>query len=403
MTKGNPDSSRKLIIGVILSLAGFSISANTLPPLVTGLARSYAVNPSLFGIAFFFQYASFTVFSFLSGYISGRGHTKPELILVSALAVAGVILPFINIIPTFPAFILFMVIIGGCGGLVESNGTSILTRYDTSVQGKYVYVSQLFYCLGAMIAPLVIGILQAGHFSDGLIGFAVGILTLIFALTVYQLISSAMKIRTSYTTTAASENTLFGTSMEKAPPLKTFFWFLLVMLLYVMIEISVGSWLPTYLEYNGLMMPSSASLHLTLFWAGLAATRFLYIFISTGSIRMQLTLHITGILACTSFLFFTSESPVAQAVAIFLLGGFCGPVWPLIVNLYSKRYTSKHYVMYLVGAGSLGALLGIIFTSVMLEYKGIGSLMVVLGVYGCLLVSACTVLILKIRRVTIYP
>ena len=59
--------------------------------------------------------------------------------------------------------------------------------------------------------------------------------------------------------------------------------------------------------------------------------------------------------------------------------------------------------MYLVGAGSMGALLGIIFTSVMLEYKGIGSLMVVLGVYGCLLVSACTVLILKIRRVTIYP
>ena len=202
MTKGNPDSSRKLIIGVILSIAGFSISANTLPPLVTGLARSYAVNPSLFGIAFFFQYASFTVFSFLSGYISGRGHTKPELILVSALAVAGVILPFINIIPTFPAFILFMVIIGGCGGLVESNGTSILTRYDTSVQGKYVYVSQLFYCLGAMIAPLVIGILQAGHFSDGLIGFAVGMLTLIFALTVYLLIFSSQRNSTSISAVA---------------------------------------------------------------------------------------------------------------------------------------------------------------------------------------------------------
>ena len=58
--------------------------------------------------------------------------------------------------------------------------------------------------------------------------------------------------------------------------------------------------------------------------------------------------------------------------------------------------------MYLVGAGSLGALLGILFTSAVLEYKGIGFLLMVLGVYGCLLVMACTVLMLKIRRVTTY-
>jgi len=402
MTMRKSDSSRMPIFGIILSLTGFAISANTLPPLVTGLAERYAVNPSLFGIAFFFQYTSFTGFSFLSGYISGRGHSKPELILVSALAVTGVILPFLSIIPTFPAFILFMVIIGGCGGLVESNGTSILTHYDTSAQGKYVYISQLFYCLGAITAPLVIGILQAGHFSDGLIGFIVGMLTLFFALTVYLLIFSSQRSGTSTTAAVASENTLSDSSMEKAPPLKTFFWFLLVMLLYVMIEISIGSWLPTYLEQHGRMVPSSASLHLTLFWTGLAVTRFLYIFISTGSIRMQLTFHIAGILLSIIFLFFASESPFIQAALIFFLGVFSGPVWPLIVNLCSKYYKSKHYVMYLVGSGSLGALLGIFFTSTVLGNRGIGSLIVVLLTYGGLLVSAYTALMLKIRRVKTY-
>ena len=392
MKKEETDTNRMMLIGIILSLAGFSISANTLPPLVTGLARIYSVKTSLFGIAFFFQYVSFTVFSFLSGYISGRGHTKPELILVSALAVVGAILPFINLIPTFPSFIIFMVIVGGCGGLVESNGTSILARYDTSTQGKYIYISQLFYCVGAMIAPMVIGILQASQVSRGLIGFTVSMLTLLFALIVNLLITSAKRNKTSFTVNVTKKHTIPRTQLENAPPLKIFTWFLLVMLLYVMIEISIGSWLPTYLEQKGHMTASWASFHLTLFWAGLAATRFLYIFIGSGSIRIQLTFHIIGITASIAVLLLTSEIHLLRSLVIFLIGGFCGPVWPLIVNLYSKRYSSKHYVMYLVGAGSLGALLGIFVTSAVMEFQGIGLLIILVGVYACILVLAYSVL-----------
>jgi hypothetical protein len=54
--------------------------------------------------------------------------------------------------------------------------------------------------------------------------------------------------------------------------------------------------------------------------------------------------------------------------------------------------------MYLVGAGSAGALLGIILTSAVLSYRGAGSLTLVLGAYGCLLVAAYAVLMLKSRR-----
>ncbi len=48
--------------------------------------------------------------------------------------------------------------------------------------------------------------------------------------------------------------------------------------------------------------------------------------------------------------------------------------------------------MYLVGAGSLGALLGVFVTSAVMEYQGIGSLIGLFGVYACLLVSAYSVL-----------
>lgn len=392
-----PYPTRMLVTGIVLSLAGFSISANTLPPLVTGLAKRYSVSPALFGIAFFFQYLSFASSAFLSGYIPKSSRAKPEVVLVFAMVAAAAVLPFVGVMPSFPFFILFMAVIGGCGGLVESSGTYILAQRDTSTQGKYLHTSQLFYCLGAMAAPMVIGILQTRHVSGMMIGFAVGTLMLMVALVVCLLVSCALRSRISDTIKAASSpvvpaGTDSGDSLEASPPLKTFVWFFLVMVLYMMIEISVGSWLPAHLEQSARMPPSSASMHLTLFWTGLAAARFLYIFIRTGSIKMQLALHVTGILASIVFLFLLSASPFVRALMIFFLGGFCGPVWPLIVNLYSKRYSGKRYVMYLVGAGSIGALLGIFVTSAILEYRGADFLMAVLGVYGCLLVAAYAIL-----------
>jgi len=411
MTKNQSTSNRLFVAGIILSIAGFSVSANTLPPLVTGLARSYAINPGLFGIAFFFQYASFAVFSFLSAYISGRGHAKPELILVGALVITGILLPFIGIIPSFPFFILFMVIIGGCGGLVETNGTGILSRCDTSPRGTYMHVSQLFYCLGALLAPMVIGILQTGKISDRIIGFAVGALTLLLAIVVYLMVVASLRkpVLDPGTLQGADTGAATGTakstpqesgkaSLEEAPPLSTFVWFLLSILLYVMIEISIGSWLPAYMEQGLNLSPAAASFHLTLYWTGLAMTRFIYIFVHKGSIRMQLALHVSGMLASAVLLLLTSRSPIARAGSIVLLGASCGPVWPLIINLYSTRYTRAHWVMYLVGSGSIGALLGIIISSVLLEYQGAGSFTALLGAYTCVLTATYAVLMLKTRR-----
>jgi len=409
-------TNRLFVAGIILSIAGFSVSANTLPPLVTGLARRYAMNPGLFGIAFFFQYASFAVFSFMSGYISGRGHAKPELILVGALVITGILLPFIGVIPAFPFFILFMVIIGGCGGLIETNGTGILSRCDTSPRGTYMHVSQLFYCLGALLAPMVIGILQTGRVPDGIIGLVVGALTLLLAITVYFMVNASLRKAALVSDAGKSINTGTETPgsgimpqnrgngpQEEAPPISTFIWFLLSILLYVMIEISVGSWLPAYMEQGLKLTPATASFHLTLFWTGLAATRFIYIFVHSGSIRMQLALHVSGMLASVTLLLLSSRSPLARAGAIVLLGASCGPVWPLIINLYSTRYRRAHWVMYMVGSGSIGALLGILISSALLEYRGSGSFIALLTAYTCILAAAYATLMLKTRRIRPSP
>ncbi len=374
--------------GTILSITGFSISANSLPPLLTGLARRYEVDPWMFGMAFFLQYASFTAFSLLSGRLSGRSRATPEMILVAGMILTGLVLPFIGVVPNFPAFLLFMVLIGGCGGLVESNGTGILSTLGDGDQGRSIHVSQLFYCIGAILAPLVIGMLQARRVPDALIGIAVGLLTLGIAVAVLGLVGARWG-KAGPGSEASREST--GMSPDEGievPQARTFSWFVAAMILYVMIEASLASWLPIYMEKRFLMHPSLAAFYLTLFWVGVAAGRLVYVFIPVASPTLRLGIHGAGILVSVVTLVLFQGAPLVTTVAVFLLGCSCGPIWPLLVILCGTRHKARHFVFYLVAAGSFGAILGIFCTSTVLGFLGTGSIMMVTGIYSCLFILA---------------
>lgn len=388
-----------LVAGVVLSLAGVGVSANTLPALLIGLSARYAVAPGTFGIAFLFQYVAFALFAFLSGLLSGRRSFRLEPIVVTALAATGLIFPFVGMIPGFPMLILFIVAVGALGGLVESNATTILTQHEGNSPGQYVYLSQLFYCLGAMLAPLLVGILQSVQVPDLFIGVAVGAMTLVVALIVYLWIYRTPRREGLGPIVATPESRRNDGKSGEAPTIGTLSWFIVVMILYVMIEISAGSWIPAYLQQTFQMTPSFASFHLTLFWSGLAATRLLYVFIRRGALRLQLALQVGGILTSVSILFLGQSVPHFRILSILLLGASCGPVWPLIVNLYSKRYARKHYVMYIVGSGSVGALIGIAVTSTFFKYMGVRLLPALLGSCAVLLVCGLGVLVAKIGTI----
>jgi fucose permease len=404
---------------------------------------------------------SFALFSSFSGFLLGRGIGRPETILISALLAAGIIIGFIGVVPSFWGLVVFMVVIGGSGGIVESTGTMLLSHADPNPNGRYVHISQLFYCVGALFAPMIIGILLAGNISIALIGLAVGLLTITIALVVLSLLfrgghgpgryrgagkidgpamvreqegvrgelasggspgagafcEAEATVAPVIPTAVPVVHGIAGVSGEvehvgrvhkdrdgilgqraDAPALGLFIWFLLVMFFYVMLEISVASWLPAFLETTFSVSPAHASLHLTLFWSGLAATRFLYIFITSRAIRFQLAVHILGIFLSVLILLLFSGFSVVRSTAVFVFGLACGPVWPLIVNLYSRMFVRQHYIMYLVSSGSVGGLVGILITSGVVEFLGTGSLPAVVAVYAVLLAVVFAVLAGKLRQ-----
>ncbi len=54
---------KRINVGLVISLAGFAISVNTLPPLIEWFSGHLRMPISSFGLVYFFQYGAFTLCS----------------------------------------------------------------------------------------------------------------------------------------------------------------------------------------------------------------------------------------------------------------------------------------------------------------------------------------------------
>lgn len=370
---------RRMIIALVISLSGFSITVNVMPSLVTRFSEVFSLNPAVFGAAFSLQFVSYAVTSSVIAYMTGRGFSSLEPLLMFSLLCSSLCLALIGFVPGFISLVMLMAVIGACGGCVEASGTSLLSQYDTSPGGRLVHLSQFFYCIGAFSAPLIIALLLHLDSSLQTVGWITGGLTLLVSLAVLLLIKRRPD-EGHPSTLLPDEN-----PREKLSTLQGFIWFLLMMFLYVVIEVSAVSWFPFYMEYRFTVPSSSASLSLTLFWTGLAVSRLLYALISVRRTVLHTALCSLGIAVSLVLLQTAVISYALQLVFVLMLGFFCGPVWPLLIELCKIRFRRKHLIMYLISAGSIGALIGPSLTSLLFSRFGVSSLLsILLGYTACM-------------------
>jgi len=283
-----------------------------------------------------------------------------------------------------------MIVIGGSGGLVESVGTTLLS--EDSKSQKLLHLSQFFFAVGAFSAPLIVGLFLKVGLKVPQIGMAVGAFALVVATVVLFLITGNSKV------SAAAP-------AEEAPPATTneakngFIWLFLTIMTYVILENSLASWLPVYLETTFAFNSANASLTLTCFWVGLSITRLAFVFLKNYSTKKSILIY-TLLLFISSILFLllrvTSPTWLVMGV-VTLVGLACGPIWVLIVENSRERFSGGHLVMYLVGAGSLGGLIGPLLTSFIFSLTSIAYLGSIQIVYGVIF-TVLTILALKTKR-----
>jgi len=316
----------------------------------------------------------------------GRLHKNYKLplltIAITSLFISAIALFFFGHSGSFLILSLLMIVIGGSGGLVESIGTTLLADGEQSRQ--MLYTSQVFFGIGAFSAPLIVGVLlkqglQVPQISmvTGSFAFAVGILVLILVLP-------SSKDKLEHHSIAEPET---GAIIPDSGTGKGFMWLFFTMMAYIVLENSLASWLPAFLEKTYHVSPAIASLTLTCYWIGLTLSRLFFVFFKKKTTHIPLLFHVLFLLA-TLFLFVIvgpTASSLGTMVIISLAGIASGPIWVLIIENCKENYKDPHLIMYLVGGGSIGALIGPILSSSLFAITDIAYLGYILIAYGIIL------------------
>lgn len=403
--------------GLVFSLAGFAISINTLPTLVPWFSARFSVPVSSFGIVFLLQFATFTLCSIGVGRLHSLRKVPLAPILVVALLFSAICIFFVGLLPSFASLILMMILIGGAGGLVESIGTTLITSNEGL--NRMLYTSQFFYVLGALFAPLVVGVLLDRDMPVIQIFRLIALFSLLIGILVWLLVfqpwkwakksnvmqsilnkeeSKARKI-TQETKTMPKANDLTEDALPRLS-ISAFPLLFLTMVSYVMIESAMGNWFAVYMHQALNVTLSMASFTLSLFWIGLGVSRALYMVIIIRNHTRAIMIHM-GIMLVSIILMVVWADPEVYKkflFVIFLFGFGCGPIWPMLIDYCSRIFVRPHFIMYLVGAGSIGALMGPIVTSTLFAWMGIGRMIFLFLLYVLLMLSTAFIAMVVTSR-----
>jgi len=365
-------------IGLIISLAGFAITINTFPAFVTWFSERFGIPSGNFGVIFFAQYVAYAIGSVGIGKLHATKKLPLRAIMIITLLAGSIGIFFIGAMINFVSLLLLMMLIGFSGGVMESIGTALLA--ESSKNGNMIYSSQLFYALGAFSAPLIIGIAINAGVAIPVIGRTVGGFAIAIGLLVFYLVFSPDK---NPVYSRSANETIGSTSLHAEPSHKGFAWLFTAMVSYVFMESVIANWLPTFLKEARNTSTGNASLYLTAFWIGLATTRLVYTFFNKKSTKIPLIAQSIMLLVTVVALMLTSERthPAIMIIIIALIGIGAGPIWPLIVEHGATTYKNESLVMYLVAAGSIGAIVGPSLSSFVFTYTSISIMGLLLVMY----------------------
>lgn len=379
---GRPPTGRFLAIA--LTLAAFAMSVNAIPPLATTMGRELNVRPESFGAIFMLQFVCFFLASLAGGWTSRHSRaTSRRLVQIGLFTLAAVFAagPFLS---TLIAVTAWIIPVGLCGGLIETFGSIMITDLEGRASSKLVNLSQMFYCLGAIIAPQLASILLAGNMAWRHIFVFIG--SLIFLIGV--LFTAATRPGP-----AAHGNESRPQAADRAPdhhPLRDRMFYLLAafLFMYVAIEGAAVCWVPLYFEKHLGVTPSAAAWRLAALWGGVLLGRALVLLLPhRWTLWPTLLTAAAGVAIGTTLVVFGRTAGAATGLLV-LDGVAMGPVWPVTVAICKSERDCARFTSGVIGTGALGVAFGPFLASWVIQRFGPGRLFPVLAAACLLLVAA---------------
>jgi fucose permease len=383
------------------------------PSLIRSVKEAFDQSDAGIGIFYFVYAVAYAVGSLGGGLATER--LGRRTVLGAAVGIHALGLVALGLAPSWGVF-LVAALPGGLGAGAVDGGVNglFLDRFRTG-RGRALNLLHLFFSLGALSAPLAVGVLVDGGVGWQAIIVVTGLIAIPVAL-LFGIVPMPSGRRRAGTTeamptdpmptdppdgSAATELVSADASqpISRAAAARGRLAAPLILLgvaigCYVASEVGVSNWLVRFLEPAPL---STATTALSLYWAGLAAGRLVSSQLADRFDHLRFaTVCAAGIaIALVGAIFVPSLPP---SIALFALTGFfSGPVFPMIVAIGGERYPDRSAAVggFLTGSAVIGSIIyppvmGFLSVSVGLTVAMFGNVILGLACAGALVLVGRT-------------
>ncbi len=308
-------------------------------------------------------FAGFIMFGILSvpmGVFQDKKGKKFVLLLGLGIMLAGILIPTIAGLSTFPVFLITILLLGAGATTLQVAGNPIMR--DVSAEGKYsrnLSLGQFVKAIGSLSGPLI-PVIAARYF-----GASWNVIFPIYSVAVLITIIAVLPLRVAEKRSADHHPATFGSSVAL---LKNGYIVMmtLAIFLYVGAEVSVSSGIPLYLKDRFSMDINKVGLLGTgLFFLALTIGRF-----SGGVIlnwmKPRTFFVLTCLLSIAGLLGMFVPDRYAAVASFFLIGLGFANIFPLVFSIVVDRMPeyanpiSGLLVMAIVGGAILPPIMGLV-------------------------------------------
>jgi fucose permease len=376
------DSPRQTTNAAILACAGLLLvgwSGLLVPSLIRSIEPAFGQTDAGIGVYFFVNAVAYVSGSLIGGFLTeriGRRVVLPIAVSLIALGLAG-----LATVPTWELFLAATIPLGLGGGGIDGGMNGLVLDLYPEGRGRALNLAHLFFSVGALASPLVVGRLaEAGvAWQAILFGTAVGALPIAVLMAVVPLPSGR------HASAAGS-----GVRVGLAWPIIAL---AVALACYVGSEIGVSNWLVRFLESATIGLATSS---LALFWGCLALGRLASARWSDRFDHARFA-AIAALASAVALVGATVVPSLPASIVLFGVVGFAfGPIYPLIMAVGGDLYPDRSAAVagFLSGFAVVGA---IIYPPVMgFVSVGVGLGAAMLG--AAVLALACGIFLLLVGR-----
>lgn len=372
-----PRRSRPPAAGVLGCVAFLLLGWASLlvPTLIRQVRDAFGQSDAGIGVFYFVYAVAYAVGSFAGGIATERLGRRVVLSVGAASLGLGIVA--LGLAPGWVLFLAAAVPMGVGAGTIDGGVNGLFLDLFAAGRGRALNAVHLFFSLGALGAPLVIGWLVVAGVAWQSVLVVTGVVGLAVALLFGTIpMPAGRRVRRDGADDAGG---------PRARPSA-----LLVLLgasiaFYVASEVGVSSWLVRFLEPAPL---TTATAGLALFWAGLTLGRLASARYSDRFDHLAFAIVAVAVMSATLLAAILVPS-LELSIALFAVSGFAsGPIFPMIVAIGGDRFPDRPAAVggYLTGLAVAGSvayppLMGFMSVSVGITAAMLGN--VVLGV-ACL-------------------